>query len=263
MPSKRSSQQASGKRPKKRPAHRSGPKTASNAESGVASHSGSVEDRPSRPEETGDAAFDPAFRMTLVMEDLDEDTGIYRSVPADGTSREARLVLANQFSRMFNLDALLGDAKTLANKVLGLLEAAKNGPSPLPHNSKYLESEAGQLLLHIKRVQQLIPLGDTANAVLHAIHVGRFQERLIVRLQEHHAFYGKGSHESRQRGHRKAYGTIEERQAEYDKWQADVESYFERNPGASYSAACQSVADGFGRCAKTIERNTKNPKKRK
>jgi hypothetical protein len=70
---------------------------------------------------------------------------------------------------------------------------------------------------------------------------------------------GRKAIAGRTRGRDIAHGSKEKREANYHKWQTEIDKTMLKNAALSYEGACIAVSRKFGPSVKTVKRHTKNP----
>jgi hypothetical protein len=202
-------------------------------------------------------------------------TGIYRTPPQQFVDvrydpKAFREHAERADREIFDLDAWLTKIQKFAQDVIDCYED-RSGPrigyplppdksKGIPHNVKEQLDEALTLRVYLQDLHQALDKGNLREAALHGFWVGKYYEALRVRKVEYVAMRGRKNIDATRKGHAKKYGTVEQKQQRWAKYQKDLNALAKHSPHRSFTALRQDVADMNRVSFKTIERHTVDPR---
>lgn len=126
------------------------------------------------------------------------------------------------------------------------------------------ENYASRMRWRIDLVRSAIKAGKADKAARYALELGQLISAFEVKHRwESHALRGEKVRRSADKGHEKAYGTREEKQARWHKLQQAVDEIMAANPTLHITQARKTVAHALGVSIRTLIKRTKNPRKKK
>jgi hypothetical protein len=187
-----------------------------------------------------------------------EFTGIYEDLHWSANDPESIKKLLQAMS--FDIFGVFNQVEQLALKKFSVNCTHSDWFKSLPDEAEPIAKDARDVLFQVKSARHFFEQSDPKSAAFCVFMMGRAFERMLVRKLEPNAMRGHNALQGARKGQAEVFGTREQNEREWAKWQTEVDRVAAEKPVLSHRAIARTVAATFRVSQRSILRRTRKRK---